>query len=407
MAKVFLAFFNGTEQDNPEGVLSCFYESFINGLINAGNQVIYIGHNSWGKDIVIPPPDDLVQQLKDFNPDLIILFNNNFYDLSDYFDCPIFIYEADIVKYYPNKANIKNKPDRYKFLVGQTDSIIYLNNEFGVKSENICLGQPFTEVQAENISQATNISFIGTKFCGFYPTTAYNQFMQECPSEEEITIFKQIEESIIKNPYISAGELIIKHNLKSEKIIRCLNIDHLVFMISNRKRIQTLSQIADLGLDLYGTKNWISDLIYETELVLCYKNKSVYSLQHNQDIYNSSKLCININHTQATKGFAWRVCDIMASNGCLVSEFSPNFKQFFPNVPIPTFTNRFEAREQCLKLLNNENMRKDIVAQCQEIINQKYRFHNLLERFEDFLGINLGSANFNKSQKELMTELNK
>lgn len=389
MAKIFMAFFNGVAIPNNNYVMPCFYESFIMELKKLGNDVVYSFHDNFGYPFNEPASPQFIQDLKNFNPDLIILFNNKFHDLSADFDCPIVVYEVDSFLYYANKQKLKNNPDRYKFMVPQLDSINILNEELGVKKENICYVPFFTSINAEEIPQTTNISFIGSKFDAFYTDSAYTLFMKTAPSEQEISQFKQVEECIKADPYISKEKIIEKLSLTSGKVINNLYIENIIMIVSNKRRIQTLSQIVDLGLDLYGTPNWATDLIYEPDLTLSYKNKKVYSIKHNQDIYNGSKICININHLQATTGFSWRVCDIMASNGCLVSEYKPDIDRLFPNVPIPTFNNRYEARELCIKLLNDENMRKDIVAQCQEVIDKKYRFSHLLKSMEDFLGINL------------------
>lgn len=399
MAKIFMAFFNGIAVENNNSVMPSFYESFIMELTNAGNEVKHCFHSHFGHQFNEPAPTDFINNLKSFNPDLIILFNNKFYDLSADFDCPIVIYEVDSPLYYSNKQSLKNNPDRYKFMVPQMGSVKVLNEELGIQKDNICCVPFFTSVKAEKIPQSTNISFIGSKFDGFYQDTAYTLFMKTLPSENEISQFRQVEECIKLDPFITKDKIIKKLDLKSNKVINNIYIEHFLMILSNIKRIQTLSQVADLGLDLYGTPNWATDLIYEPDLTLSYKHKQVYSLKHNQDIYNGSKICININHIQAVSGFSWRVSDIMASNGCLVSEHKSDLDRLFPNIPIPTFTNRYEAREVCLKLLNNENMRKDIVEQCQEVINEKCRFNNLSKTMEDFLGIDLHGTSTDQMAK--------
>lgn len=404
-----MVFFNGTKEANPTNMLYCFYESLISGFQNAGNNVVYIAHNSWGADMDSPIADSVLRPLKEYDPDVIILFNNNFYDISKYFDCPIVIFEADSPLYFSNKNNIRKKPEKYKVLTTQKESINLINNELLIPKNNICLINPLTMVQAENIPQTTNISFIGTKFGSEDLTFVHKEFMKAMPNQNDIQLFKEIEKEIRKDPYIAKNELIKKFNITSSKIlndlITKLNISHFLHILATTDRVQILSQIADLGLDLYGSKSWITDFSNEPELVLSYKHRQVRTLKENQDVYNSSKLSININHTQAISGFSWRVCDIMASKACLVSEYKSGLSELFPDVPIPTFTNRYEAREQCLKLLNNENMRKDIVAQCQEAIDKKCRINNLLKSLEDFLEVDLGSSSIKKNSKELTTGL--
>ena len=160
-------------------------------------------------------------------------------------------------------------------------------------------------------------------------------------------------------------------------------------VLSGSIRRLTLSEISDLGLVIFGPRSWVTESCVDPYIPLSYNSRAVYSLKHNQDVYNASRLAININHIQALTGFSWRVCDVMASNACLVSEYCPDFEHLFPGVSIPLFSSRYEARELCRKLLDNENMRRDIVAQCNEIIDAKYRFENLVPPLEDFFQVSL------------------
>lgn len=394
MARIFLSFQNAIADPHNPHAMPCFYESFVDGLKAAGNDLFVYHHrnakahyaNSGSLSTI---PGDLLAQVKAFEPDLFLLFNNSFYDVSPHFDCPIVVYEVDSVLYYANKEALKAKPERYKYLVPQMESIRVIHEELGVDKKNIHYVPFFTSIQAEDIPQTTNISFIGSKFTLSSVPQIWNTFRALNPSPEEVELFRQVLETVKYQPFITEEELARQLKIESPKVLRALNVKSMIASLSDTKRIQILSEVADLGLDLYGTKSWKTDMLYFPELTLSFVDKSVYSKQHNQDIYNASKLCININHIQAKTGFSWRVCDVMASNGCLVSEYAPDFKRAFPKLDLPMFTNRFEAREQCLRLLKNENLRKDIVAQCQEAIDEKYRFKHLLGRMEEILGMSL------------------
>ena len=52
-----------------------FYESFLNGLTQYGNDVFVASCNKWvlNYDKI---PEKILKKIKNFNPDLIILFNN-------------------------------------------------------------------------------------------------------------------------------------------------------------------------------------------------------------------------------------------------------------------------------------------------------------------------------------------
>ena len=77
----------------------------------------------------------------------------------------------------------------------------------------------------------------------------------------------------------------------------------------------------------------------------------------------------------------------MASSACLVSEYKDDLKKYFKDVKIPTFINIYDARSLCIKLLNDENLRLDTVAACNEVIDKSYRFRHVRENIEDFLNI--------------------
>lgn len=72
-----------------------------------------------------------------FAPDLCIIFNNSFYNLADVVDSPIVIYEVDSPRYFSNKADIKEKPDRYLYFVFQEESRKALKEDYGVDENQI------------------------------------------------------------------------------------------------------------------------------------------------------------------------------------------------------------------------------------------------------------------------------
>lgn len=387
MAKVFLAFFNGTKRANEPNAMPIFYEAFIKGLQDSGNDVFAVMHSNWNADFLKNGiPETLLNDIKLFNPDIIFLFNNNFYDLSKYFDCPIIIYEVDSPLYYKNQEILKAKPERFQYFVSASTSKDTLINDFKVPKKNILQVPFFTAVQAENIEKKHNICFIGTKFRNSYKH-CFNNFMETNPTDEEREEFKNLMLKLQDNVFISKEELF--KNTTSQKILSTFKPYDVTFMLSDYRRIDVLSAIADLGINIWGTPNWASDFYNEPWLILNFHNEAVYTIKHNQDIYNSSKIGINIGHLQAKKGFPWRVFDIMASNACLVTEYHGDFSKYLPDLKLPYFSNAWEAREICKKLLDNENYRLDIVAQSQEFVNKNYRFINTLKIIENHLNLSL------------------
>lgn len=385
MANILVAFYNGIiDAENPNAI-PIFYESFIEGLDKAGNNVYMLTHPYFGMDFG-EISEELKQQIQNFKPDICFLFNNCFYDISDVVNCPIVIYEADSPMYFSNKENLRRNPERYLYFVCQSASIETINLLYGVSRKRIFHVPLFSEVHAEKIEQKTNISFIGSKM-NVNPRFLPNVFCGAKPSKEERKMFSICIDEIRNNPQITTTELVHKLQVTSENVASQLILPEMLMYISNEKRIHTLSAIVDLGLELYGTENWAKDYYYDYRLNLAYNSERVYSLAHNQQIYNSSKIGISISHAQATSGFPWRTMDIMASNACLVTDFHADFDEVFKGVKLPVYTSEYEAREICQRLLRDEQQRKDIVAQCQEIIDNRYRFKHLLKRMEECSGV--------------------
>ncbi len=370
-----MSFFNALYDARFPEKMPCFYEAFIKGLQKAGNDVFYYMVPEFVSSDFGRAPLPLLEKIKIFDPDIIILFNNCFYDISDYFSCPIIVYSVDSPIYFSNKNALKHKTS-ILYMVDDEDFFPVLKNDFGAKK--IVLAPFFSEVYAENIEQTTNISFLGSSFYSPSNAAPWNVFQQTEHTEQEYEDFKRIAEKIAANPFDESLSAFLPENLP---------LSSWIMPLSAECRSRVLSEVADLGLKIYGPKSWAQDFGSDMNLTLAYRHEVLYSVKHNQDLYNASKICLNINHVQAVNSFSWRVCDIMASNGCLVSQEKPVLQERFPNCRIPMFSNKYEAREICKKLLENETMRQDIVAACQEEINAKYRFKHVLKILEQATGV--------------------
>lgn len=388
MAKILVAFYNCIQDSENSGAMPIFYEAFIKGLDRAGNQVEVYSHSWFGCDFG-EIDENIKHSILNFDPDVCIIFNNCFFDLADVVECPIIIYEVDSPRYFSNKANIQEKSDRYLFFIFQEDSRETLQKEYGVDQNKIFYVPFFSEVYSDaDVEQTTNISFIGSLF-SINDTKIFQSFIEKSPSDEEWRMMKKCFNELRKNPQVTQTELVYKYNITSELVVRHLNLPQLLMMLSGEKRLRVLSSVAELGLDLYGTKSWKNTYYFDTVLNMSYIDRKVYSIKHNQDIYNRSKIGINVSHLQATSGFPWRVMDIMASNACLVTDNHADFKTLFGNIPIPTYESVSEAYDLCRQLIKDESRRKDIVLQCQEVIDHKYRFKHLLSKLEEYSGVRM------------------
>lgn len=385
--KVVISLFSPFAAKIGPNAIPAFYESIIQKFLSDGNEVFVFSSNSWGINYQ-KIPELLKSFLVEISPDLCVFFNNTFYDVSSIVSCPIIVYDVDWPQYYSNKDNLKQNIDRYKFIVSQEEAIEILKEEFHAKESNILKIPFFSEMRPEKTELVNNICFIGSKFLTGN-SNIFNSVSANLNDKDRFSVGTEIIKLIREDPFMSKELLVSKLNYKFHGIDEFLDIDRIVSAITDYDRVKTLSNVSDLGLSIYGTESWMNDSYNEPNLILSYQSKVIYSLKNNQDVYNSHKIGININHLQARSGFSWRVCDVLASNSCLVTEYKPNIEKYFGNIGIPTFTNPYEAREICIDLLKNENKRLDIVAKSNEIIDKNFRLKNFWYIIEDFVGIKL------------------
>lgn len=368
--------------------IPCFYETFIKALQREGNSIFVHVSRQWRADYLTMPPD-LKARLDAFKPDLFILFNNTFYDVTPYYDCPVVVYEVDSPLYYSNKQALINNVSRYKFVVCQDEAIAMLKEQFGVQESQVIQIPFFSEIQAEDKEIDSNIVFIGTHFTVPGTPSIFNKFHQNNFSDEDRRLMLVLMRKFMENQCPSTEQLVSSCENIPKHLLPYVRSEEWLMMFSAYNRVRTISAVAELGLTIYGTSSWVKDTYREPWIIMSYNPKQVYSLKHNQDLYNSAKIGININHLQARSGFSWRVCDIMASNACLVSEYKPNISKYFGDVKIPTFSNPHEAYHICKQLLADEERRRDIVLASQQVIREKYRFRGVLDSFEQFIGMKL------------------
>lgn len=420
MARIFTALYNFCKVQDDGTSMPPFFESFLEGLKQAGNEVLcFQTKKVTDRGFDTPIPTEFLTMLKQFDPELCIFFNNNFWDISRVVECPIVIYDVDSPIEYQLIDNLKENPQRYHFVVNQTASFDLLHEMFGI-SEKQCTYIPFfTEVRADPLAETErNIAFVGANWI-WKGQNFYTQFIRANPTKEDRLAAQQVIAYFTKFPFKPAHEIYQELGLHPHWRLNLGDLRRASFEISGYRRLQYLSAVADLGLEIRGNSNWTIDAInYFPEVLSCFNADPLWTLAGNQDFYNSSRIALSTKHIQAQNGFSFRVCDILASNACLVSEKTEDLSKLFPGVGIPEFETPAEAREKCVMLLNNESMRQDIVAAAHEVIDKRFRFANVLEKLEQFLEMPLHSSeighleilppwNYNAPQNAALTPVQK
>jgi len=361
-----------------------FYEGFIKSLLKCGNDVRAINssnflNKSWhGYNATSWMVDDrkLVNDIRDFDPELIIAFNHSIPQvILNNTDCKIAVWDADSIQFYNDKQYIKDNIARYIFLCF---SVAGLENarQFGAGADQTHLLLAGTGIEAQDVPQDKNISFIGTRF---RVPDAFISLLRKEGSARVLPVLDELRQQY----YTDHHEILRRH--KAEHFEDYVDAATLASLYSTQKRNSLLNDLQELGLTIYGTLDWYDVGGTLPWLAMSYNAKQVYSLKHNQDIYNSSKICVNISHSHAVDGFPWRVMDIMASNGCLVSDKKSGLSEFTKDyVDIPMYESRQEAFDLCQRLLRDDIWRREVVAGSQRCIAEKGRWES---RFKELSAI--------------------
>lgn len=249
---------------------------------------------------------------------------------------------------------------------------------------------PFTGVKANpEIDQNINIGFCGSHWSWNDFTQIYS-FLSLNPTSEERLAAKKVYLEFHKYPFYTSEELYEKLNITVKNKLYFKDLYNFTTRISGIKRLRYLLEIEELGLEIRGGywRNPNTPLKAFPELLLAHSDLPVNDFATTQNFYNSAKIGFNTNSYQATSGFSWRVADILGSNACLVTEKAKDLENF--GIKIPQFESPTEAKEICKKLLQNENLRKDIVESAHTIINKNHRFASL-PILENIAGIKLKS----------------
>ena len=372
--------------DNGAYQLVSFYEGFIRALQASGSNIKFINtynfmQHPWRSNTLATgiSKEKMSAAILDFKPDLIIAFNHSIpMVFLEKTSCPVVIWNVDSAKYLKNTDYIRQNADRYCYLSmtpeGLDDGI-----SLGILPERASVLLPGTAIRKENIEQDKNISFIGTNFTA---TPEFVKFLKNHNNEK----LKPVANAFKGRFYDNYDSILKAHDALWFKEFIDPNV--LAELSSCQERISILNEIEELGLTIYGESDWYSMGLYLPWLAMSYNPKKIYSLGHNSYVYNSSKIGINVSHSQAVKGFPWRVMDIMASNACLVSNVNSGINEFTHGfLSIPMYENRRSAYDLCNRLITDTAWRTDLVAASQACVEAKGRWNDRIDSLFKIAGI--------------------
>lgn len=370
MSKILITFIQPILDNNPNNLI-CYYEGLIKELNRFGNDVLRLNL------ITKYNKSKTLNKIKQFSPDVIFAFNNQIKeDFIKVTNCPIVLFDADSIDLFNNIDLIKKYQERY-FMVTSYEGWDDRYSKLGFSKNRICSIHPATAIQSKPLEKDKNISFIGTNF-DFNNNINIENFIK---NDSDRRIYESLLYFWNNNDYNYKNYLKTFYKGK-------FSLFDLYCLFDSRTFI--LNSILDLGLNLYGV-GWDNLSNSNYALSSAFIKEPKYSLSHNQYVYNSSKISISISHPQ-TNGYAfpWRIYDIMASSGMLISARADLLKKYTKGiVDIPMYDSPYDARDLCKKYLKEDSLREDIVALSNEYIEKFGRWQSNFEILEYFLGIKL------------------
>lgn len=358
-----------------------YFEGLKNSFNNANHDVLHINLLNFGGVSTLDENNNpenhliLTQKITSFNPDLIIAFNNQItkkiYEITN---CPVLVWWCDDPSYIDCHGNqyIQKYRERIYFGVFSDNQFEYIKSTYAFDKNRILLTKPSTGFYKKDIKQDKSITYVGSVYTipdcvtldviqrlsknrvGLY--TAFNKLQYNLDDKEGNEFFKQI---------------LQKEDIKND----------VAFISSYYQKTQTLIALASFfDLHIYSSSGTYSDLSIPAKsnldlMVSHHIDELCNDIDDVANIYNSSKISINLNTSYANKGdkggLSWRVCDVMATNSCLISNISPALDQCFGKwVKIPQFTTKQEAYDISKNILAEYNWRQDIVAGSQLAIKE-------------------------------------
>lgn len=377
-----------------EEALIVFYESLVESLRTRGNNILIFNSDFFPGEKIESnalkrgvDQSKLAASIKFFSPDLIISFNHTLPpNIKSHVSCPVLLWAGDGLWYWKDGREALGQD--YPVIVN-SEGMLWEFSRLGFT--NVHRLSLATSICAEHKEKIHNISFIGSLFRHKRCTEMLSIFPEHRKKVQNI-----IQAFCRKNEYNITA--LFDENNAADILPICSHDEIFYGMID--LRLTVIAALLEDGIEIYGTQSW-GDLSspHWPFLAASYNPQKVYSLKHNQDIYNSSKIALNINHPQAKlDGFSWRVYDILASDACILSQKNTGLQKLLkPYIDLPMFESPSEAHTLAKKLLESPSWRREITEASNTFIEKEGRWDKNIQLLEEITGVSLHYANEGKT----------
>ena len=152
-------------------------------------------------------------------------------------------------------------------------------------------------------------------------------------------------------------------------------------------RIRFLNTALPHGLTIYGDALW-GQRAYAGQLTQAYAGTSLDYRAETPEVYAATPINLRICHPQLADSVPFRVYDVLACGGFLLTEYRPALeKQFTIGRDLDAFRTPEELSEKIAYYLEHKPLRKDIATQGQQTVLQnhtyKHRINEIIQMLDE------------------------
>lgn len=391
----------------PDFTLDSYMTELVNGFVNCGvdirvvvaNRLVGALDNVRYLDYI--SEDEVFEYIVDFDPDFILTSNRAGVTkrIMDGVSCPIINWMVDLTPFLHHGGSHDDLfCEKDLVIVSSSNSVLYFEKNYPILKGRVYYHPFATNLRDfDEIKPACkdiNVSFVGSYFSCAWVKVFFERYSNDPIIWKKIFIMlNKLEEDY------EVDLLLLLQELELEFILDELAVDvfQLKAVLSNNislnERLSKLDALVPHGLRVYGPSNWTEAHTFSLKLLSCYQaGKPVDDRATLVDIYQRSRIAINIPHHQAKDGLPYRIFDIMASDALLITDYregSDLFKIFGDDMPVPMYRNTDELEFLVDYYLNNESERVRLVKKCNKLVSNGFTFEDVALDFYQMIGVEL------------------
>ena len=398
MARIFITGYD-LDQENVKSIETNhknFYYTLTSLLSDAGNDVLCVDCK-WERNKKIP--QNLVDRLKSFDPELCVILNYGFWDLTDYVDCKFIYCDIDSAQDVSLQTNylIRNTIEKCLFLTTEYAEKERIEETFGIDDNKVRLiNIPINNKFEEGVVPVKkyDLLYIGTnRVESAYK--AYRELLSNGATESEIadtkkvlTLIDQDSKSTIQDEYNNILSF-ANNRLDSQSANKIRKDNNAI------RKIKMLSSIVDLGLVIKGT-NWNSNAMdYYPEVLKCVENFDQFDINKYIEECSTSKITLWFDDGQYAKGSYSRLIEAIQADTIVIAQKSTRSEKLIELLGLPSFVDENELIKVCKQYLS-ENAPIYSIDTIHQKVRDLYNGQDIVKIVKEF-----GELEFDVKTKKL------